>query len=82
MLTNRSRPRDVLQGLVIAGLGMTLLASDILAAAIVVLVTAGLLVSYRQSLPRLGWDKPRELRLMHFAFWFFVLISTLAWALR
>ncbi|MDX1802136.1 MAG: glycosyltransferase, partial [Marinobacter sp.] len=26
--------------------------------------------------------KPRELRLMHFAFWFFVLISTLAWALR
>ncbi len=33
----------------------------------------------RGSLQEESWGKPKELRLLHFAFWFFVLVSLIAW---
>ncbi|MBU2952422.1 O-antigen ligase family protein [Marinobacter sp. F3R08] len=74
--------RLAFNALLIIGLGGALLSSSILAAATLLLAIAGLVLSTRKSLHKAGWDKPKELRLLHFAFWFFVLVSFLSWALE
>ncbi|WP_341581351.1 hypothetical protein [Marinobacter metalliresistant] len=63
--------RTFLPLLLMIGLGGALLSSTILAAATLLLAIAGMITGHRKSLYRTGWDKPKELRLMHFAFWFF-----------
>ncbi len=68
--------------LLMIGLGGALLSSSILAGATLLLAIAGMVLSARKSLYSNGWDKPKELRLLHFAFWFFVLVSFLSWALE
>jgi len=68
--------------LLIIGLGGALLSSSILAGATLLLAIAGMVLSARKSLYKAGWDKPKELRLLHFSFWFFVLVSFLSWALE
>jgi (heptosyl)LPS beta-1,4-glucosyltransferase len=65
-----------------AGLGGALLSSSILAGATLLLALAGMVFSVRKSLYKAGWDKPKELRLLHFAFWFFVLASFLSWTME
>ncbi|AOY90266.1 glycosyl transferase [Marinobacter salinus] len=68
--------------LLMIGLGGALLSSTILAAATLLLAIAGMITGFRKSLDKTGWDKPKELRLMHFAFWFFVLVSFYSWSLE
>jgi len=68
--------------LFVIGVAGALLSSSVLAAAALLLAMTGLLISYRKSLYQAGWDKPKELRLLHFAFWFFVLVSVWSWAVE
>ncbi|PHQ23936.1 glycosyl transferase [Marinobacter guineae] len=77
-----SHSRLLLSALLMAGLGGALLSSSILAGATLLLALAGMVLSVRKSLYKTGWDKPKELRLLHFAFWFFVLASFLSWTLE
>lgn len=71
-----------LKALLLFGLGGALLSSSVLAGATLLLAVAGIAVIRRGSLYRTGWDTPKELRLLHFAFWFFVLVSAVSWALE
>ena len=75
-------PRLAFHALLLIGLGGALLSSSILAGATLLLAVAGLVLSVKKSLYKTGWDKPKELRLLHFSFWFFVLVSFLSWALE
>jgi len=68
--------------LFVIGVAGALLSSGVLAAATLLLAITGFVISYRKSLYQAGWDKPKELRLLHFAFWFFVLVSVCSWALE
>ncbi|WP_417568376.1 O-antigen ligase family protein [Marinobacter sp.] len=77
-----SHSRLLLSALLMAGLGGALLSSSILAGATLLIAIAGMVFSVRKSLYKAGWDKPKELRLLHFAFWFFVLASFLSWTLE
>ena len=77
-----SHSRLLLNALLMAGLGGALLSSSILAGATLLLALAGMVFSVRKSLYKAGWDKPKELRLLHFAFWFFVLASFLSWTME
>ncbi|OEY67987.1 glycosyltransferase [Marinobacter sp. X15-166B] len=65
--------------LLMVGLGGALVSSSVLATATLVTALCGLLYIKRHTLAATDWDKPKELRLMHFAFWFFVLVSLIAW---
>lgn len=56
-----------------------LVSSSIIAAATLLLAIAGIVISFRKSLGAQAWEKPKELRLMHFAFWFFVAVSVYSW---
>ena len=79
-MTNQiKKPIHLLFGL---GVGGALLSSSILAGATLLLAITGFAISYRKSLYQTGWDKPKELRLLHFAFWFFLLVSFYSWALE
>jgi (heptosyl)LPS beta-1,4-glucosyltransferase len=64
------------------GIGGALLSSKTLAATTLLVAIAGMVIGYRKILYNNGWDKPKELRLLHFAFWFFVLVSTASWAVE
>ncbi|MGO1462592.1 MAG: O-antigen ligase family protein [Marinobacter sp.] len=68
--------------LFVLGVAGALISSSILAGATLLLALTGLAISYRKSLYLAGWDKPKELRLLHFAFWFFVLVSFYSWAVE
>ena len=68
--------------LFVIGVAGVLLSSSTLATATLLLAITGFVISYRKSLYQAGWDKPKELRLLHFAFWFFVLVSVYSWALE
>ncbi|MBL1271845.1 MAG: glycosyltransferase [Oceanospirillales bacterium] len=68
--------------LFVIGVAGALLSSSVLAVATLLLAIAGFVISYRKSLYQAGWDKPKELRLLHFAFWFFVLVSVYSWAVE
>lgn len=68
--------------LFVIGVAGALLSSSVLASATLLLAITGFVISYRKSLYQAGWDKPKELRLLHFAFWFFVLVSVCSWAVE
>lgn len=74
--------RMLLPALLMVGLGGALLSSSILAGATLLLAVAGMVFILKKSLPGTGWDTPKELRLMHFAFWFFVLVSGYSWLME
>jgi len=74
--------RQLIALLFCIGIGGALLSSGILAVATLLIAIAGMVIGYRKVLHNNGWDKPKELRLLHFAFWFFVLVSTASWALE
>lgn len=57
------------------GLAGALISSSLLAACALVLAIWGGCLAYRGNLHRAGWEPPKELRLLHFGFWFFVLVS-------
>lgn len=82
MLAMTAMNRLLPAALLMAGLGGALLSSSVLAGATLLLAIGGMVVSFRKSLYRAGWDKPKELRLLHFAFWFFVLVSAFSWVLE
>ncbi|MCG7201367.1 glycosyltransferase [Marinobacter pelagius] len=75
-------PQIVLPALLMTGLGGALVSSSILAGATALLAIAGIALTVRKSLYRSGWEVPKELRLLHFAFWFFALVSFCSWALE
>lgn len=69
----------MIQALLLAGLGGALLSSSILAGATLLIAITGIVAIKRRTLEQTDWDTPKELRLIHFAFWFFVLVSAVAW---
>ncbi|MBW7473023.1 glycosyltransferase [Marinobacter sp. M216] len=71
--------RTLPPALLLVGLGGALLSSSILAGATLLLAIAGGVFIARKSPYKAGWDTPKELRLLHFAFWFFVLVSVCSW---
>ena len=73
------RVQAILSTLLMIGLGGALFSSSILAGATALLALAGIILVARKSLEQHGWIVPKELRLMHFAFWFFVLVSFCSW---
>lgn len=70
---------SMIQALLLVGLGGALISSSILAGATLLLFIAGIMIIKRGTLDQTDWDTPKELRLIHFAFWFFVLVSVFAW---
>lgn len=82
MLAMTSQARLLPATLLMTGLGGALFSSSILAGATLLLAITGGILIFRKSLHGAGWEKPKELRLLHFAFWFFVLVSALSWALE
>lgn len=74
--------RTIPAALLMAGLGGALLSSSILAGATLLLAIAGGVFIARKAPEKAGWDTPKELRLLHFAFWFFVLVSVSSWLLE
>lgn len=75
-------PQFLLPALLMTGLGGALVSSSILAGATALLAIAGITLTIRKSLYQSGWEIPKELRLLHFAFWFFVLVSFCSWTLE
>jgi (heptosyl)LPS beta-1,4-glucosyltransferase len=74
-----SHSRKLASLLLIAGLGGALVSSNIIAAATLLLAVSGMAIGFQKSLENQGWEKPKELRLLHFAFWFFVAVSLYSW---
>jgi len=74
------RGQQLLVGLAVAGFAGTLVYSSLLAAAVALLALSACLPVLRRQLAAAGWDRPRELRLLHFACWFPVLVYVLFWA--
>ena len=68
--------------LLMIGLGGALVSSSVLSAATLMLSVIGIILIARQSLQKTGWEPPRELRLIHFAFWFYVSVSAYSWAVE
>lgn len=79
MISHTQKPVHLLFVLGAAG---TLLSSSIIAGTTLLLAIAGIVISQKNWLQHAGWDKPKELRLLHFAFWFFVLVSVFSWTLE
>ncbi|MDX1634984.1 MAG: glycosyltransferase [Marinobacter sp.] len=71
--------KNLVAALLAAGLAGALLSSSLLAAAALLLAIAGGWLGYRNTLTSAGWEPPKELRLLHFGFWFFVLVSAYGW---
>ncbi|MEQ9546774.1 MAG: O-antigen ligase family protein [Marinobacter sp.] len=69
----------MIQALLLAGLGGALVSSSLLAGATLLIAITGIVAIKRRTLEQSDWDTPKELRLIHFAFWFFVVVSTMAW---
>ncbi|WP_227546033.1 O-antigen ligase family protein [Marinobacter fonticola] len=74
------KSKSALTGLMFLGLGGTLISSSIMAGAALLIAISGIVIAMTGKLKATGWDKPRELRLIHFGFWFFVLVSAISWA--
>ena len=68
--------------LLMIGLGGALASSSVLAAATLLLAITGIVLITKRSGLEAEWMPPKELRLLHFAFWFFVLVSAYAWTLE
>lgn len=68
--------------LLAVALGGALLSSSILAVAVLLLAATGGWVITTGRLPETRWTPPKELRLIHFAFWFFVLVSVVSWGVN
>ena len=66
--------------LLLISLGGALVSSGILVSGTGLLAIFGLFLMVKKSPSRSGWEIPKELRLLHFAFWFFVLVSAYSWA--
>lgn len=79
MTDTHAKSRPVFHALLIVGLGGGLISSSLIAASTLLLAIGGMVISYRKSLYARGWDKPKELRLLHFAFWFFFVVSLASW---
>ncbi|MCH8499659.1 MAG: glycosyltransferase [Marinobacter sp.] len=75
-----ARLSRLIQILFVAGLGSALLSSSVFSATAVALVIAGIWIMTQRLLAQQDWDRPKELRLLHFGFWFFAGVSLLAWA--
>lgn len=82
MTDTTPKSRLVFYALLMAGLGGALISSSLLAAATLLLAISGMVIASRKTLYKTGWDKPKELRLLHFAFWFFFLVSLASWTLE
>ncbi|MFN2286814.1 MAG: glycosyltransferase, partial [Chromatocurvus sp.] len=75
-----SRGQQLLAGLAVAGFAGSLVYSSLLTAAVALLAVAACVPALHRQLDAAGWDRPRELRLLHFACWFSVLVYVLFWA--
>ena len=75
--------RDILiHTLLLIGMGGALFSSNFLGGAALLTVIFGGVFIARKTLLTQGWMAPREFRLIHFAFWFFLLTSLISWALE
>lgn len=65
--------------LLILGVAGALASSSLLAASTLLLAIVGGYLIKKRTLSTHTWDTPKELRLIHFGFWFFVLTSVVSW---
>ncbi len=72
--------QQLLGYLAVAGFAGSLVYSSLLAVAVALLAGAACVPTLHRQLEAAGWDRPRELRLLHFACWFPVLVFVLFWA--
>lgn len=80
MMTDSTRlPVFILLGIALGG---SLLFPELLAGALLLLAAAGGWVIASGQLPESAWTPSKELRLIHFAFWFFVLAGGISWGLN
>lgn len=79
-LTADTKTQPVVMALLFIGLGGVLLSSSLIAGSALILALWGIVALSKGRLAGAGWEKPRELRLIHFGFWFFVLASVISWA--
>ncbi|MDX1817747.1 MAG: glycosyltransferase family 2 protein [Marinobacter sp.] len=70
----------LLTALLVISLGGALVSPYILTIGTGLLAAGGLFLMAKKHPIRSGWEIPKELRLLHFAFWFFVVVSTYSWA--
>ncbi|NMT65293.1 glycosyltransferase [Marinobacter orientalis] len=71
--------QSISQALLLTGLGGALASSSIIAGTTLLLAIVGGYLIKQQTLIKEGWEVPKELRLIHFAFWFFVVTSVASW---
>ena len=74
------KPARLINGLFIAGIAGALISSSALSAATLLIFALGIWAIKTKQLQAAGWERPKELRLIHFGFWFFALISFSSWA--
>ncbi|WP_227500205.1 O-antigen ligase family protein [Marinobacter nanhaiticus] len=79
-MTEDTKTQPVVMALLFVGLGGALLSSSLIAGSALLLALWGIVALSKGRLNEAGWEKPRELRLIHFGFWFFVLASVISWA--
>lgn len=72
--------RILTRALLTVGLAGTFLSTAITAAALLALGLIGIASIRRGTLSDRGWERPKELRLIHFAFWLFALVGVVNWA--
>lgn len=70
----------MISGLFIAGLAGALISSSVLSAATLLIFALGIWGIRTKQLQKAEWERPKELRLIHFGFWFFALVSVSSWA--
>ena len=78
-MISSARGQQLLAGLAVAGLAGSLLYSSLLSAAVFLLALSATVPALRRRLHASGWERPRELRLLHFACWFPVAVFLCFW---
>ena len=74
--------QTIAPALLFVGLAGALASSSLLAASVLALAVLGIYLNTTGTLKKHEWDTPKELRLIHFGFWFFVLSSFISWTIE
>ena len=78
-MISSARGQQLLAVLAVAGFAGSVIYSSVLSSAVLLLALAAALPALRRQLRTAGWERPRELRLLHFACWFPVVVFLLYW---
>ncbi|MBE0487083.1 glycosyltransferase [Marinobacter sp.] len=74
--------QNISQALLFLALAGAFVSSSLIAGSVLLLALIGGYLIKSRTLIERGWETPKELRLIHFAFWFFVLTSVASWMIE